>query len=227
MRGKSLIISLIIVAAVGVGYRWLPSHYNPFTPPKLDDPPGKITQFKLRRLTPAACDDLLKQANQKKLIQTQAVADSAGDCPLNNIVRVRNFGPVSVSSSFLASCPLALSTALFVNQQAKPLTKTMMGSELSRIEHLGSFACRNIYHRPNAPRSEHASAEALDVSAFQLADGRRVTILRGWRDPKTQPWLRGMLSASCDYYGNGLGPEYNAAHANHFHLGMRGFGLCR
>ncbi|WP_188186207.1 extensin family protein, partial [Salmonella enterica] len=25
----------------------------------------------------------------------------------------------------------------------------------------------------------------------------------------------------------GLGPDYNAAHANHFHLGMRGYGVCR
>ncbi|MDW5378803.1 extensin family protein [Halomonas sp. HP20-15] len=24
-----------------------------------------------------------------------------------------------------------------------------------------------------------------------------------------------------------LGPEYNAAHANHFHLGVRGMSFCR
>ncbi|TAT63720.1 extensin family protein, partial [Enterobacter cloacae] len=174
-----------------------------------------------------ACASLLSQANQKALIRTQPVADSAGACPLHNVVRVRDFGPVSLNSSFLASCPLALSSALFVSQQARPLTKTWTGSELVRIEHLGSYACRNIYHRPDARRSEHATAEALDISAFRLANGERVTILHGWRSTKTQPWLQALLTASCGYYGNGLGPEYNAAHANHFHLGMRGFGLCR
>jgi hypothetical protein len=102
-----------------------------------------------------------------------------------------------------------------------------MGSELTRIDHLGSYACRNIYGRPDARRSEHATAEALDISAFRLANGERITILRGWSSAKTQPWLQALLAASCGYYGNGLGPEYNAAHANHFHLGMRGFGLCR
>lgn len=227
MRGKSLLIGLVIVGAAVMGYRWLPSYYNPFVPLNLDDPPGKITQYKLRRLTPEACASLLSQANQKQLIQTQTLADSAGDCPLTDVVRVRNFGPVTLSSSFIASCPLALSSALFVHQQARSLTQTLMGSELARIEHVGSFACRNIYHRPDARRSEHASADALDISAFQLANGQRVTVLRGWREEKTYPWLRALLSASCDYYGNGLGPEYNAAHANHFHLGMRGFGLCR
>ena len=227
MRGKSLLIWAIIAGAAVMGYRWLPSYYNPFVPLNLDDPPGKITQFKLRRLTPEACTRLLSEANQKRLIQTQAMANSTGDCPLSDVVRVRNFGPVTLSSSFIASCPLALSSALFIQQQARPLTKTMMGSELARVEHLGSFACRNIYHRPDARRSEHATADALDISGFQLVDGQRVTVLAGWRNEKTQPWLQALLSASCDYYGNGLGPEYNAAHANHFHLGMRGFGLCR
>lgn len=227
MKGKTLLIVFILVAVATVGYRWLPSHYNPFTPLSLDDPPGLITQYKLRCLTPEACASLLSQANQKALIRTQPVADSAGACPLHNVVRVRDFGPVSLNSSFLASCPLALSSALFVSQQARPLTRTWTGSELVRIEHLGSYACRNIYHRPDARRSEHATAEALDISAFRLANGERVTILHGWRSTKTQPWLQALLTASCGYYGNGLGPEYNAAHANHFHLGMRGFGLCR
>ncbi|MDR9901072.1 extensin family protein [Enterobacter hormaechei] len=227
MKGKGLFILIVIAGIVTVGYRWLPSQYNPFVPLTLDDPPGKITQFKLWRLTPQACESLLTQANQRRLIRTQAVADSAGECPLSNVVRVRDFGPVSLNSSFLASCPLALSSALFVSQQARPLTKTWTGSELARIEHLGSFACRNIYSRPDARRSEHATADALDISAFRLANGQRVTVLNGWKAEKTQPWLQALLSASCGYYGNGLGPDYNAAHANHFHLGMRGYGLCR
>ncbi|WP_400174393.1 extensin family protein [Enterobacter hormaechei] len=227
MKGKGLLILIVIAGIATVGYRWLPPHYNPFVPLTLDDPPGKITQFKVRRLTPQACADLLAQANQRQLIRTQAVADSAGECPLSNVVRVRDFGPVSLNGSFLASCPLALSSALFVSQQARPLTKTWTGSELTRIEHLGSFACRNIYSRPDARRSEHATADALDISAFRLANGQRVTVLNGWKAEKTQPWLQALLSASCGYYGNALGPDYNAAHANHFHLGMRGYGLCR
>ncbi|WP_320719694.1 extensin family protein [Enterobacter sp. 296B2] len=227
MKGKTLLIVFILGVIATAGYRWLPSYYNPFTPLTLDDPPGRITQYKLRRLTPEVCSSLLAQANQRNLIRTQAVADSGGECPLSDVVRVRDFGPVSLNGSFLASCPLALSSALFVSQQARPLTKRFTGSELTRIEHLGSFACRNIYHRPDARRSEHATAEALDIAAFRLANGEHVTVLKGWKSAKTQPWLKALLAASCGYYGNGLGPEYNAAHASHFHLGMRGFGLCR
>ena len=227
MRGKTLLTGFIILTIATLGYRWLPPHYNPFTPLTLDDPPGRITQYKLRRLTPEACASLLLQANQRDLIRTQPVADSGGACPLHNVVRVRDFGPVGLNSSFLASCPLALSSALFISKQARPLTKRYTRSGSVRIEPLGSFACSNIYHRPGARRSEHATAGALDIGAFRLANGERVTVLNGWKATTTQPWLKAMLAASCGYYGNGLGPEYNAAHANHFHLGMRGFGLCR
>ena len=143
MKGKTLLTVFIILAIATVGYRWLPPYYNPFMPLTLDDPPGRIAQYKLRRLTPEACASLLSQANQRDLIRTQPVADSGGACPLNNVVRVRDFGPVGLNSSFLASCPLALSSALFISQQARPLTKRYTGSDLERIDHLGSYACRN------------------------------------------------------------------------------------
>jgi hypothetical protein len=90
---------------------------QPFAPLQLNDPPGRITQFKLRRLDPGQCVELLQQANQQQLISSTSVADTQGDCPLNNVVRVRDFGPVKLSSSFLASCPLALSSALLLNNR--------------------------------------------------------------------------------------------------------------
>ena len=227
MKGKGLVVLFILLGGLAVGWRYLPAYYNPFAPFQLNDPPGRITQFKLRRLDSGQCIDLLHQANQQQLISTTSVANTGGDCPLSDVVRVRDFGPVKLSSSFLASCPLALRSALFVEQQARPLTQRFMGSPLTRIDHLGSYACRNIYNRPNARLSEHATAEALDISGCHLANGQQVTVLHGWRRGDTHPWLQAMLRASCGYYGNSLGPEYNAAHANHFHLGMRGFGLCR
>lgn len=223
---RRLIVILLLVAMGIVGYILLPAHYNPFAPLSLDDPPGRITQFKLRRLPVTQCPQLLAEANQRGWIRTQQVANSEGPCPLQRAVRVLSFGDVRVSQRFVASCPLALSSALFVHQQATVLAPAMLGSRLSQIDHLGSFACRNIYHRQNARRSEHASADALDISAFRLADGRTVSVLQGWKQPETQPFLQALLRQGCRYYGNGLGPEYNAAHANHFHFGMRAYSLC-
>lgn len=227
MRGKTAMVLLVAVALGLVGWWLLPRQYNPFSPLALDDPAGRLTQFKLRRLNPTQCHTLLEEANRRGWIASRQVADSGGPCPLQQVVRVANFGSVRLSSSFLASCPLALSSALFIHQRARPLAVNLMHSELLQVDHVGSFACRNIYHRQNAPLSEHATADALDISGFRLADGRRITVAQGWQQPATGPWLHAVLSASCGYYGNGLGPNYNAAHRTHFHLGMRGYGLCR
>lgn len=52
MKGKGW-LAIVLLGAVGVvGYRSLPSHYNPFVPLQLSDPPGWLTKFKLQRLTP-------------------------------------------------------------------------------------------------------------------------------------------------------------------------------
>ncbi|MFG6655140.1 extensin family protein [Scandinavium sp. M-37] len=228
MRGKGVIGLLVMVAVGYLGYRFLPPQFNPFAPLTLDDPPGRITQFKLKRLPAERCPILLEQANQRGWISTKNLANNSdGPCPLHHAVSVANFGDVRLSQRFVASCPLALSSALFVQQQAKPLARQYLGSGLRQIDHLGSFACRNIYHRQNARLSEHATADALDISGFRLTDGRNITVLKGWKTAESEPFLRALLAASCQYYGNGLGPDYNAAHANHFHLGMRGYGLCR
>ncbi|MEX5716741.1 extensin family protein [Serratia ureilytica] len=119
---------------------------------------------------------------------------------------------------------MALRSALFVEQQAKPLTETWMKRRLTRIEHLGSYACRNIYHRPDARRSEHASAEALDVSGFQLSDGRKSLFCAAGGVRRRGPVTR-YVKRQLPLLWQWARPDYNAAHANHFHLGMRGYGV--
>ncbi len=133
------------------------------------------------------------------------MADSEGSCPLRNVVRVANFGSVQLSSSFLASCPLALSSALYIEQQAKPLTRQLMASDLRQIDSSRQLCLPQYLPCQQARRSEHATADALDVSGFRLADGRRVSVLQGWRSETSRPWLAALLSSSCHYFGNALG----------------------
>lgn len=208
----------------------LPSRYNPFAPLMISDPPNIITKYKLRRLDkqPEACLAALERAREVGAISYVQVANSAGNCPLVSPVRVQKFGSVSLSSSFLASCRLALSSAMFVSQVAKPQAEAQLGTKLTGIDHLGSYACRNVYNRTEGRLSEHATAEALDVAGFRLADGKTVTVLKAWKEEGASGnFVRDMFNQSCPYFGNSIGPDYNAAHANHFHLGMRWFGFCR
>lgn len=225
---------IIILIVLILGVPWIraniPPAFNPFAPLAVSDTPNLVTRYKLRRLdnNPQACFEALERAQTAGAIQFTRAGDMGGKCPLKDPVRVRGFGEVSLSSSYLASCRLALSSAMYVSQVVKPLASESLGSPLARIDHLGSYACRNVYNKPNARLSEHATAEALDIAGFRLKDGRQLTVLKQWPQTGNEgQFIQTLFSESCPYFGNSIGPDYNAAHANHFHLGMRWFGFCR
>lgn len=208
----------------------LPTEWNPSTPLAVTDPPTLVTRYKLKRLASdsAGCLAVLQRAESAGYISYTRPGNLQGQCPLVDPVRISGFGEVKLSSSFLASCALAVSSTMLVTQALKPLAQRELASPLARIDHLGSYACRNIYHRAEGRLSEHATAEAWDLSAFRLQNGQRISVLNHWQgnDARSR-WLHQVFAQSCGLFGNSLGPEYNAAHANHFHLGMRGFSLCR
>lgn len=210
--------------------RSLPSAWDPFAPLSITDAPTLVTHYKLKRLSsnPEACFAVLQQARKQGYLSYTRPGTQQGRCPLADPVRISGFGDVTLSSTFLSSCPLAVSSTMLVTQTLKPMAISELGSPLRRIEHLGSYACRNIYHRAEGRLSEHATADAWDLSGFRLQNGERISVLNHWKgEDKRSRWLHLVFSRSCNLFGNALGPEYNAAHANHFHLGMRGFGLCR
>lgn len=131
-----------------------------------------------------------------------------------------NLGPVA--------CPLAETTAAWARFGVDRAARQILGSALARIETFGSYSCRDV--AGSGRRSAHATANAIDVSAFVLADGRRVSVLGDWSggDPAKQRFLRLVHASACKRFGTVLGPDYNAAHKDHFHVesGSSG-GFCR
>jgi hypothetical protein len=55
----------------------------------------------------------------------------------------------------------------------------MLGSPITRISS-GTYSCRNRYGLANAAISEHAFANAIDISSFTTADGQTVNVLKHW-----------------------------------------------
>ncbi len=50
---------------------------------------------------------------------------------------------------------------------------TVRGVEIKQIS---AYSCRGMNGNPHAHISEHAFGNALDIAAFTLADGRRITV---------------------------------------------------
>ncbi len=230
---RALVLLLVMITVGWGSLPWLkknlPPQFNPFTPLAVTDPPGWMTRLKMKRLAhdPAACLDVMRRARQAGLVSFRERPPVTGACPLDSPLRISTFGPVSLSSSFLASCPMAVASTMYVLRSREEMIQQQQ-SPLVRISHVGSYACRNIYHRAEGRLSEHATADAWDVTGFQLANGQRLEVGKNWRQPAEKAQLlHSLWQTGCQIYGNALGPDYNAAHASHFHLGMRGAGYCR
>ena len=133
---------------------------------------------------------------------------------------------VHLSNSFIATCPLAAAFAMFGRHGLQPAAQAVFGQPVVRVEHVGSYACRAI--AGSQRQSQHASANALDIVGFRLRDGRHISIRRDWSKPGAKgEFLRLVHRAACDSFNTTLGPEYNAAHRDHFHVDMGLFRMCR
>lgn len=130
-----------------------------------------------------------------------------------------NLGPVT--------CNMATTFAAWARFGADRAAEQILGSRLARIETFGSYSCRTV--AGTSRLSGHATANAIDVSAFVLEDGRRITVLEDWNGgtPAERRFLRVVHTSACKRFGTTLGPDYNAAHANHFHLEADAAGFCR
>ena len=156
--------------------------------------------------------------------------DHGNGCGLAGAVQLVDIG-VPVAGLGAVRCGEARAFASWVRNAVAPAAFQILGSELRRVDGMGSYACRNVVGSPRnaGRRSGHAIANAVDVGGFTLADGRRVTVLGDWRsaDPQLRAFWAAVHGSACKRFGTVLSPDYNAAHANHLHLEDDRAKLCR
>lgn len=154
-----------------------------------------------------------------------------GGCSTLNTVRLTalrsDYNDLGISNLGPVTCPLANTFAAWARFGVDRAAREILGAGLSRIETMGSYSCRNV--AGTGRRSAHATANAIDVSAFILTDGRRVSIAGGWNTgtPTERRFLRVVHESACKRFGTVLGPAYNAAHHDHLHLEATGGSFCR
>lgn len=153
--------------------------------------------------------------------------DHGGGCSSIDSVKLLDIG-TPTSGLGPMTCPLARNFAAWAQYAVRPAARQYFGQEVVKIETFGTYSCRNIYGGRSGRLSQHAYSNAIDVSGFVLADGRRVLLKGGWNgDRASQDFLRALHKSACRRFGTVLGPEYNAAHHDHFHFDMSGNGFCR
>lgn len=213
-----------------LGWR-LPDRWNPLAPLHIAEQPGPFSRYKLSRLDGdlAACLAALSEG----AFRFESVPDTepAPGCGYDNAVRISRTS-VALSSPFTLSCPAAVSLALWERHVLQIAAQSHLQRAVTRIDHLGTYACRNIYGRAKGPRSRHASADAIDIAGVLLEGGERVRLLDDWKgdadnEGAKSRFLRAARDGACRFFDGVLGPDYNAAHADHLHLERHGARICR
>lgn len=210
----------------------LPKSLNPFYPLRPTDPIGPLTKWKLQAfaLDSAACYKFLRAAS----VGFTPVPDTREQsfCHVTNAVRLTSGGPPLYPNAPQMSCQVAAGLVLWERQGLAQAARDMMGTNITRIDHIGTYNCRRQYGKKTGWVSEHASANAIDIQGFTFADGTKVTVLDDWNPKGGEPtraanFLRMAQQKGCDVFKVVLGPQANAAHKNHFHLDMGPLSSCR
>ncbi|HEX3996431.1 MAG TPA: extensin family protein [Acetobacteraceae bacterium] len=221
---------LIAVTFAGMGFLYqnsihLPPNTLPWEPIDLNAPPNWIAHYQLNALTRdgAVCRTALARTSLGFVPLKDRRVDDA--CGFRNVVRADK-APIEFVPHTTATC--GLTAALYWYQSAlQKAALEHLHSRLVRIDQLGTFACRNVNSEAVGPRSEHATANAIDVAAFHFADGVTITVARDYDKPTPAGrFLNDAHASACELFNTVLGPHYNQLHATHFHLDMGSYRVC-
>jgi len=115
-----------------------------------------------------------------------------GICGTAAPILVRSIGAdpaVEISPPATMQCGLAVALDGWLKERVQPQARAMLGAAVVRVRNATSYSCRNRYGGANTRISEHALANALDISEFVLASGERITVLQSWHVASSPPLL--------------------------------------
>jgi len=222
--GSVELLTGLTLLGLGVA-AWAPSQDLPWTPLRLGEPLSWATDLKFAAAArdPLRCRAVLRAGG---VGFSEASPRRDGDCVVSNALRLGG-GVIPLSPAApVMSCAEALGYAFWTRHAVQPAAREHLGREVARIDHYGTYACRNI--RGGHMMSQHAAANALDVAGFRLQDGARVSVRGDFRrdDPRGR-FLRQGRDGACRWFRAVLSPDYDAAHADHLHLGQGVWGKCQ
>ncbi|HEX6376235.1 MAG TPA: extensin family protein [Allosphingosinicella sp.] len=213
---------LAFAAFLGWGYARNHPEDVPWSELDLAHPIGAFTGRKLAALSGDGeqCRTLLRRAGIR--FTALPARNPAEQCGYDDAVRFRRGGALDLDyrpADLGTSCPVAAGLALWEWHVVQPAALRHFGVKAAAIEHYGSYSCRRIYGRSEGAWSEHASANAVDIAGFRLADGRRIGVASEWKGGGAEArFLRDVRDGACSLFATTLSPDYNEAHRDHIHL---------
>lgn len=154
--------------------------------------------------------------------------DGPGICGLERPLRVTALkdGAIPLDKPIIMDCPMVAALDDWLDRVVQPAAMARFGVGVSELDVFGGYSCRTVDNQPGEKLSEHSFGNAVDVSGFGLADGRKIVIVRDWKKTDTQEsaFLHETHAGACGEFTTVLGPGADVFHYNHFHLDLAAHG---
>jgi hypothetical protein len=163
-----------------------------------------------------------------KVVQASAFISRAqeisgpGICGMDYPFRVAAFneGRVLLNRSGTLACPMVASLEKWLEEKVQPAAVARLGARVASLD-AGTYSCRPVNNQQGNRLSEHSFGNAIDISAFTLEDGRKVSVRDHWKgEPAMADFLREVHYAACESFNTVLGPGADIFHYDHFHFDL-------
>lgn len=146
-------------------------------------------------------------------------------CPVAAIYAISFVGSgrsVRLEPEAVLNCAFTERLDEFAAKVVEPAAARILDGTLTTLHIAGSYVCRNRNGQPDARPSEHGLANAIDISAFELEDGRIVSVEADWGgEGAAGDFLRHVHEAACGPFTTVLGPDADSFHQDHLHLDLQ------
>jgi hypothetical protein len=196
----------------------IPNEYDPFAVPDLTAEPNILTPFKMKLLDADVQNCRIAFARVGKPVTIEPARSEGSECVKQDTIKLTNLSVAKLRTEE-TRCAIAARLYMWEHNVVQPAAQKYFSEPVAEILHFGSYSCRNM--RGSSSISEHATANAFDVSGFRLKSGRLISIKQQWQGSSPDArFLRDLRRGACDYFNLVLSPDYNADHADHFHVDM-------
>jgi hypothetical protein len=168
--------------------------------------------------TPESAGQGVGQPYRAQGYPSEAAPPRLGPAQGNPVAAV---GPVAVKPVATLACPIVSMLDRWLADSVQPAAMRWFGQRVVEIKQISAYSCRGMNGNPNAHISEHAFGNALDIAAFTLADGRRISVKDGWKGmPEEQGFLHDVQATACQHFNTVLAPGSNVYHYDHIHVDL-------
>ncbi len=204
---------------------------KPAEPPQTTGWPDAVV-----RSEQAACQSLLNNLEIKWT--QQPPLGQQGGCGAPAPIEAASIDGVELVPPAIVTCGMAAALHEWISGAVQPRAKEVLGTSVVTIHTAASYVCRSRNNVNGAKLSEHAKANALDMSGFSFAKGKAVSVEDGWGGLLSKidlssggRFLGSIRLAACKSFTTVLGPGSDPYHGTHFHVDILtrkgGYRICQ